>query len=38
MQSTSMPEGETLENFARTGATLAIHLGSAGACVRSSVC
>ncbi|KMW59271.1 Cobalt-precorrin-4 C11-methyltransferase [Candidatus Rhodobacter oscarellae] len=25
--STSMPEGETLENFARTGATLAIHLG-----------
>jgi len=27
MQSTSMPEGETLENFARTGATLAIHLG-----------
>lgn len=26
MQSTSMPEGETLENFARTGATLAIHL------------
>ncbi len=27
MQSTPMPEGETLENFARTGATLAIHLG-----------
>jgi len=27
MQSTSMPAGETLENFARTGATLAIHLG-----------
>lgn len=27
MQSTSMPENETLENFARTGATLAIHLG-----------
>ncbi|HBZ43520.1 MAG TPA: precorrin-4 C(11)-methyltransferase [Maritimibacter sp.] len=27
MQSTSMPDGETLENFARTGATLAIHLG-----------
>lgn len=26
MQSTSMPEGETLENFAKTGATLAIHL------------
>ncbi len=26
MQSTSMPPGETLENFARTGATLAIHL------------
>jgi len=26
MQSTSMPRGETLENFARTGATLAIHL------------
>jgi precorrin-4/cobalt-precorrin-4 C11-methyltransferase len=26
MQSTSMPAGETLENFARTGATLAIHL------------
>ncbi|WP_166418187.1 precorrin-4 C(11)-methyltransferase [Cochlodiniinecator piscidefendens] len=26
MQSTSMPEGETLENFGRTGATLAIHL------------
>lgn len=26
MQSTSMPEGETLENFARTGATLVIHL------------
>lgn len=26
MQSTSMPEGESLENFARTGATLAIHL------------
>lgn len=26
MQSTSMPEGEALENFARTGATLAIHL------------
>lgn len=27
MKSTAMPEGETLENFARTGATLAIHLG-----------
>ena len=27
MQSTAMPEGETLENFAATGATLAIHLG-----------
>jgi len=27
MKSTSMPERETLENFARTGATLAIHLG-----------
>lgn len=27
MKSTSMPAGETLENFARTGATLAIHLG-----------
>ncbi|MGB5556948.1 MAG: precorrin-4 C(11)-methyltransferase [Paracoccaceae bacterium] len=27
MKSTSMPEGETLENFARTGATLALHLG-----------
>ncbi|GAA3860642.1 precorrin-4 C(11)-methyltransferase [Celeribacter arenosi] len=27
MKSTSMPQGETLENFARTGATLAIHLG-----------
>ncbi len=27
MQSTAMPPGETLENFARTGATLAIHLG-----------
>ncbi len=27
MKSTSMPEGETLENFGRTGATLAIHLG-----------
>ena len=27
MQSTAMPEGEALENFARTGATLAIHLG-----------
>jgi len=26
MQSTSMPKGETLENFAKTGATLAIHL------------
>jgi len=26
MQSTSMPDGETLENFAKTGATLAIHL------------
>jgi precorrin-4/cobalt-precorrin-4 C11-methyltransferase len=26
MQSTSMPEGETLANFGRTGATLAIHL------------
>ncbi|MBJ3763626.1 precorrin-4 C(11)-methyltransferase [Maribius pontilimi] len=27
MKSTSMPPGETLENFARSGATLAIHLG-----------
>ena len=27
MKSTSMPPNETLENFARTGATLAIHLG-----------
>ncbi len=27
VKSTSMPPGETLENFARTGATLAIHLG-----------
>jgi len=27
MKSTGMPEGETLENFARSGATLAIHLG-----------
>ncbi len=27
MKSTGMPKGETLENFARTGATLAIHLG-----------
>ncbi len=27
MQSTSMPEHETLENFARSRATLAIHLG-----------
>lgn len=27
MKSTSMPEGETLANFARSGATLAIHLG-----------
>ncbi|PTX57501.1 precorrin-4/cobalt-precorrin-4 C11-methyltransferase [Litoreibacter ponti] len=27
MKSTSMPPGETLENFARTRATLAIHLG-----------
>ncbi|MBZ0127802.1 MAG: precorrin-4 C(11)-methyltransferase [Rhodobacteraceae bacterium] len=27
MQSTAMPSGETLENFARTGATLVIHLG-----------
>ncbi|PIE06781.1 MAG: precorrin-4 C(11)-methyltransferase [Rhodobacterales bacterium] len=26
MQSTAMPEGERLENFARTGTTLAIHL------------
>lgn len=26
MQSTSMPAGETLENFGRTGATLVIHL------------
>lgn len=26
MQSTAMPEGESLQNFARTGATLAIHL------------
>jgi precorrin-4/cobalt-precorrin-4 C11-methyltransferase len=25
-RATAMPEGETLENFARTGATLAIHL------------
>ncbi len=27
MKSTAMPEGERLENFARTGATLVIHLG-----------
>lgn len=27
MKSTSMPSGETLENFGRTGTTLAIHLG-----------
>ncbi|MBL4812221.1 MAG: precorrin-4 C(11)-methyltransferase [Rhodobacteraceae bacterium] len=27
MKSTSMPPGETLENFGRTGATLVIHLG-----------
>ena len=27
MKSTSMPPGETLETFARSGATLAIHLG-----------
>ncbi len=27
MKSSAMPPGETLENFARTGATLAIHLG-----------
>ncbi|MEM8536667.1 MAG: precorrin-4 C(11)-methyltransferase [Pseudomonadota bacterium] len=27
MKSTGMPEGETLENFAASGATLAIHLG-----------
>ncbi|MEL7211533.1 MAG: precorrin-4 C(11)-methyltransferase [Pseudomonadota bacterium] len=27
MKSTGMPEGETLENFARSKATLAIHLG-----------
>ncbi len=27
MKSTGMPAGETLENFARTGATLVIHLG-----------
>ena len=27
MKSTSMPESETLKNFALTGATLAIHLG-----------
>lgn len=27
MKSTGMPKGETLENFARTGTTLAIHLG-----------
>jgi len=27
MKSTSMPAGETLGNFAKTGATLAIHLG-----------
>ncbi len=27
MKSTSMPAGETLENFAKSGATLAIHLG-----------
>ncbi len=29
-KSTSMPEGESLEAFARTGATLAIHLGVRG--------
>ena len=27
MKSTGMPEGETLDNFGRTGTTLAIHLG-----------
>jgi precorrin-4/cobalt-precorrin-4 C11-methyltransferase len=27
MKSSAMPAGETLENFAKTGATLAIHLG-----------
>ena len=27
MKSTAMPAGETLENFAATGTTLAIHLG-----------
>lgn len=27
MKSTGMPDGETLENFAQSGATLAIHLG-----------
>jgi precorrin-4/cobalt-precorrin-4 C11-methyltransferase len=27
MKSTAMPPGETLENFARSGSTLAIHLG-----------
>ncbi len=27
MKSTGLPPGETLDNFARTGATLAIHLG-----------
>ncbi len=27
MKATAMPAGETLENFARTGTTLAIHLG-----------
>lgn len=27
MKSTGMPEGESLDNFARTGTTLAIHLG-----------
>ena len=27
MQSTGMPAGETLDNFGRTGTTLAIHLG-----------
>lgn len=27
MKSTGMPKGETLENFAKTGTTLAIHLG-----------
>ncbi len=27
MKSTAMPQGETLENFGRTGTTLAIHLG-----------